>query len=59
MAKPVVGLVEKVKIVGKKGSVETLAKFDTGASNNSIDFKIAAEAGVGPVVSSAKISYDS
>lgn len=55
MGKPVVGLVEKVKIIGEKGEVETLAKFDTGASNNSIDFKLAAEAGVGPVVSSAKI----
>ena len=50
-----VGLVEKVKIIGRKGTVATLAKFDTGASNNSIDYKIAAETGAGPVVSSIRM----
>ncbi|MBS3056280.1 MAG: retroviral-like aspartic protease family protein [Candidatus Aenigmarchaeota archaeon] len=55
MEKQIVGPLERVKIIGEKRSVETLAKFDTGASNNSIDYKIAATAGVGPIISSVKI----
>ena len=53
--KEIVGLVEKVKIIGRKGSVETLAKFDTGATDNSLDYKIAAMAGAGHVISSVRV----
>jgi len=35
--KIMVGLVEPVRIIGPKGEVEVLAKFDTGARRTSID----------------------
>ncbi len=53
--KIVVGLVEKIRVKGKT-SVKTIAKFDTGAKGNSIDIKLAAKAGVGPVVGSTKVT---
>ncbi len=40
-AKMIVGLVEKVKLIGEKRSVKTLAKLDTGAKWSSIDRKLA------------------
>ena len=40
-AKMIVGLVEKVKLIGGKRSVKTLAKLDTGAKWSSIDRKLA------------------
>jgi len=50
-----IGLIEKVTVIGSNGSVETMAKFDTGAARNSIDYELAAKAGVGPVISSVKV----
>jgi hypothetical protein len=49
MAKKIIGLIEPVKIIGKK-IVKTTALFDTGAKLTSIDNSIAAEAQVGPVL---------
>lgn len=49
MPKKIVGLIEPVKIIGKK-VVSTTALFDTGAKLTSIDNNIAAEAQVGPVL---------
>ncbi len=53
--KKIIGSTEHVTITGSRGAVEAVALVDTGASNNSIDYKIAAKAGVGPVVSSVKV----
>lgn len=47
--KDVIGLVEKVRIVGEK-KVETVALFDTGAKLTSIDIKLASKAQLGPIV---------
>jgi hypothetical protein len=56
--KPVVGLVEKVKIMGKK-SVSSLAVFDTGATTTSVDIKLASKAGLGPVTRVTKVKNPS
>jgi hypothetical protein len=53
--KKIVGLVEPVTIIGKKGRVTKKALLDTGATRTSIDIKLAAKAGVGPIISSVKI----
>jgi len=50
-----VGLVEPVEIIGKKATVKTLALLDTGAARSSIDLKIAAKAGLGPIISVLRI----
>ncbi len=44
--KMVVGLIEKVKLIGRKKSLTTLAKFDTGAKWSSIDKRLAKKLGV-------------
>lgn len=54
MKKIKVGLVEKVKVIGRK-TVETSAKFDTGAKRTCIDFEIAAKARLGPIVKTVKV----
>ncbi len=46
MERKIIGLIERVKINGK----EVLAKIDTGAERNSIDIRLAAETGLGPVI---------
>ncbi len=53
--KKIIGLVELVKIRGKKGTVTKRALFDTGATRTSIDVRIAAKAGIGPIISSVRI----
>lgn len=53
--KKIVGLVEPVKIIGEKRTIETLALLDTGATRSSIDLKIAAKAGLGPIISVLRI----
>ncbi|MEE9406130.1 MAG: RimK/LysX family protein [Candidatus Aenigmarchaeota archaeon] len=50
MVKRIVGLVEKIKIIGGKGSAETYALFDTGARSTSVDVKLAAKVNLGPVI---------
>jgi len=42
----IIGLSEHVSINGK----EVLAKIDTGAERNSLDVRIAAELGLGPII---------
>jgi len=54
--KLIVGLADKIEVMGANGSAEVLAKFDTGARNNSIDHHLAGKVGVGPVVSSVTVS---
>ncbi len=49
-----IGLVEKVKIIGDK-VIKTEAKIDTGAARSCVDYKLAAKAKLGPVVSSVRV----
>lgn len=51
----IIGLVETVELVGAKGIVRKKALFDTGATRSSVDVKVAAKAGIGPIISSVKI----
>jgi len=53
--KRIIGLVEIIKVKGKKGIVKKRALFDTGATRTSIDVRTAAKAGVGPIISSVRI----
>ncbi len=53
--KKLVGLVELVTIIGKHRRVTKKALLDTGATRTSIDIKLAAKAGVGPIISSVII----
>ena len=53
--KKIVGLVEVVRIKGSKGTIKKKALFDTGATRTSVDVKVAAKAGIGPIISSVKI----
>ncbi len=54
MDKIIVGVIEKVKIKGKKEK-ELLAKIDTGANHNSINMKLASELKLGPITRTAII----
>ncbi len=56
--KKVVGLIEKVKIMGEK-EIETYALFDTGARLTSIDIRLASKAKLGPVVKTTRIKNPS
>ena len=49
--KIVVGLVERVTIVGKKKNT-FIARIDTGATKSSIDTQLAGDLGLGPIISS-------
>ncbi len=53
--KRIIGLVDLVRIKGKKGIVLKKALFDTGATRTCIDVRTAAKAGIGPIISSVKI----
>jgi len=46
----VVGLYEKIKIIGKKGEATVIARIDTGATKSSVDKKLAERLDFGPVV---------
>ena len=54
MDKIVIGIIEKVKIKGKKEK-ELLAKVDTGAHHNSMNMKLASELKLGPITRTAII----
>jgi hypothetical protein len=54
MSKKTLGIVEKVKVIGHREK-SALALVDTGAKLTSVDIKIAAEAGIGPVKRTTKI----
>lgn len=53
--KKLIGLVEIAEIIGSKGSIKKRALFDTGATRSCVDVKVAAKAGIGPIVSSVRI----
>jgi len=48
--KSIVGLIEKVKVIGKEKSRKVIARIDTGATIGSIDKKLAKELGLGDTV---------
>ena len=52
---PVVGYTEDVLVSGTSGTERVVAKSDTGASRTSIDTRLAAEIGAGPIKSMTKI----
>jgi hypothetical protein len=54
MEKKLVGLVEKIELIGEK-RVSTLALCDSGAKNTSVDIGLAAQARLGPIVKTTKI----
>jgi hypothetical protein len=51
----IIGLSEKVKLIGKDKSKVVLARIDTGAKISSIDYRIAAELKLGPVTKTKKV----
>lgn len=54
----ILGLVEKIVVAGKK-KVSAHALLDTGASMSSVDMKLAADAGLGPVVKIKDVKFAS
>lgn len=59
MAKQVLGVIEKARIIGLKGEEEVKAIVDTGAKLNSLDIKLAERIGIGKPVRSMKIKSPS
>ncbi|EMA30541.1 RimK family alpha-L-glutamate ligase [Haloarcula japonica] len=55
----VVGYIEEVVVTGTQGTKSVLAKSDTGATRTSIDAKLAAEIGTGPILDIVKIKSGS
>ncbi|MDD3160109.1 MAG: RimK/LysX family protein [Candidatus ainarchaeum sp.] len=53
--KSVVGLIEKIQIIGSKNTLTRTALFDTGATTTSVNLRTAAKAGIGPIVGTVKI----
>jgi len=47
--KRVVGLIEEIDVIGPKKKKKVIAKIDTGATKSSVDTRLAAELGLGPV----------
>ena len=48
--KKIIGLSEKVKIQGRDKVMDVQAKIDTGATKSSIDFELASQLKLGPVI---------
>jgi RimK family alpha-L-glutamate ligase len=55
----VIGYTEDVLVSGTSGTERVLAKSDTGASRTSIDTRLAAEIGAGPIKSMTKVKSGS
>lgn len=51
----VVGAIEYVKVIGHNGEARVKGKIDTGATRTSVDVWLAANIGLGPTVSVAKV----
>ncbi|SEH47153.1 alpha-L-glutamate ligase, RimK family [Halopenitus malekzadehii] len=56
---PIIGYIEEVVATGTSGSVQALAKSDTGATRTSIDTSLAAEIGAGPIKSMTRVKSGS
>ena len=53
--KTTVGLYEKITLKGDGGEKEVIARIDTGATNSSIDLKIASSLRLGPIIQSKMV----
>ncbi|MBL7056353.1 ATP-dependent zinc protease [Candidatus Woesearchaeota archaeon] len=52
-SKIVIGLTEKIRVIGRNGIVEeVIAKIDTGATKSSIDDRLATKLNLGPILKS-------
>ncbi|MGM0605902.1 MAG: ATP-grasp domain-containing protein, partial [Halobacteriota archaeon] len=56
---PLVGYIEEVHVIGTSGSKQIMAKSDTGATRTSIDTRLAAEIGAGPIKSMTRVKSGS
>ena len=52
---PMIGYIEEVVVIGTSGSKQINAKSDTGATRSSIDTRLAAEIGAGPIKSMTRV----
>jgi len=55
LAKKIIGIVENITLLSAKKKKRVKAKIDTGATNSSIDVKLAKELKLGPVIKSKLI----
>jgi len=55
----VIGYIEQVQVIGTSGRETVLAKSDTGATRTSIDARLAADVGTGPIKDIVKIKSGS
>ena len=51
----IVGIIELVTVKGKKGMKTVKAKLDTGTDRTCVDYDLAAEVGLGPLVDTIKV----
>ncbi len=51
----IVGIIELVTVKGKKGMRTVKAKLDTGTDRTCVDYNLAAEVGLGPLVDTIKV----
>jgi hypothetical protein len=51
----IVGIIELVTVKGKKGMKTVKAKLDTGTDRTCVDYNLAAEVGLGPLVDTIKV----
>ncbi len=56
---PVIGYIEEVVVMGTSGQQTVMSKSDTGATRTSIDARLAAEIGTGPIKDIVKIKSGS
>ena len=45
----ILGLMEKIVVIGLNSNEETIARIDSGATSSSIDLKLSAKLGLGPI----------
>lgn len=55
----IVGIIELVTVKGKKGMKTVKAKLDTGTDRTCVDYNLAAEVGLGPLVDTIKVRSNS
>ena len=53
--RPIVGMVEPVRIMGQDGEKIVYTRIDTGATNSAIDAKLVAELTLGPIVKTKSV----
>jgi len=51
----IVGIIELVTVQGKKGMKTVKAKLDTGTDRTCVDYNLAAEVGLGPLIDTIKV----